>query len=190
MNPVYNPASSGVPYANPKGIGYPGNQRWALSHLHAIDRKCLEFSHYTIKFQHIVLLMFIAVILFIYLFLLDFLQRDFLWVMQRQLQRTLLASTLVLIQPFLQVREVQTRSALQCFSDKTQMLIMQWVITGLSFAQPSNISIGFKKLESGVLGAYFVFNFQYFSLTFRVINQQYSLKTVNLKWYSLPILLS
>uniref|UniRef100_A0A8C2K7R3 Family with sequence similarity 168 member B n=1 Tax=Cyprinus carpio TaxID=7962 RepID=A0A8C2K7R3_CYPCA len=23
MNPVYSPASSGVPYANPKGIGYP-----------------------------------------------------------------------------------------------------------------------------------------------------------------------
>lgn len=25
MNPVYSPGSSGVPYANAKGIGYPGN---------------------------------------------------------------------------------------------------------------------------------------------------------------------
>ncbi|XP_030072732.1 myelin-associated neurite-outgrowth inhibitor isoform X2 [Microcaecilia unicolor] len=24
MNPVYSPGSSGIPYANPKGIGYPG----------------------------------------------------------------------------------------------------------------------------------------------------------------------
>lgn len=24
MNPVYSPGSSGVPYANAKGIGYPG----------------------------------------------------------------------------------------------------------------------------------------------------------------------
>lgn len=26
MNPVYSPGSSGVPYANAKGIGYPGKQ--------------------------------------------------------------------------------------------------------------------------------------------------------------------
>jgi len=28
MNPVYNPAQTGVPYANPKGIGYPGNMHF------------------------------------------------------------------------------------------------------------------------------------------------------------------
>lgn len=27
MNPVYSPGSSGVPYANAKGIGYPGKSR-------------------------------------------------------------------------------------------------------------------------------------------------------------------
>lgn len=31
MNPVYSPGSSGVPYANAKGIGYPGKR--TLCHL-------------------------------------------------------------------------------------------------------------------------------------------------------------
>lgn len=32
MNPVYSPGSSGVPYANAKGIGYPGKQPCSISH--------------------------------------------------------------------------------------------------------------------------------------------------------------
>ncbi len=65
MNPVYSPASSGVPYANPKGIGYPGNQRWALTHLHAIDR-CLQFLHHKQLSSSTMslLLLLIAVIIF------------------------------------------------------------------------------------------------------------------------------
>lgn len=47
MNPVYSPGSSGVPYANAKGIGYPGKQLWFL-----VSFGCTAFCSWSRRNSH------------------------------------------------------------------------------------------------------------------------------------------
>uniref|UniRef100_A0A3B3R5T4 Family with sequence similarity 168 member B n=1 Tax=Paramormyrops kingsleyae TaxID=1676925 RepID=A0A3B3R5T4_9TELE len=50
MNPVYSPASTGVPYSNPKGIGYPGKQTSASLGMPRLPPPLPQVSAITVTF--------------------------------------------------------------------------------------------------------------------------------------------
>lgn len=57
MNPVYSPGSSGVPYANAKGIGYPGKQIDFCFHYWILNT---FYGHVTLTFTVDVLANFVS----------------------------------------------------------------------------------------------------------------------------------